>query len=190
MSLFALHIGVEQGHIALAATPEHIVLSAELNGSVYRVLYLQHSACGCGEIWVGGGSVHIASVTKYVRSAPKQLDAAFLLLLLCVGDNCLEVAFVLLDAAAFFDEVNVVEAVVFDSKLLHQFETRIHLVLCSVEGGFAFLPRHYPGASAELVATFGAERMPPRQRELEPILHLASANHSFRLVVMESHRVL
>jgi len=83
-----------------------------------------------------------------------------------------------------------VETIVLDADLPHEFETRVHLGFRALDRACGLVPREGFGAAAELVAAFGAEGVPPRHRETEPILHLAAFHDFFGVVVTESHRVL
>ena len=190
MLLLALHIGVEEAHIALTSTPEHVAVTAELDGGVDGVLDLQHCACSHVEIRVGGCTVHIALVAEYIGCTPEKLDAGLGLLLLCVSNDLLEVCLVLLRARGLVNEVGVVEAVVLDAELLHDLEACIHLVLCPFDCSCTLVPREGLGAAAELVCALSAEGVPPGHGELEPVLHLLAGNYLLRIVITECKRVL
>ena len=67
----ALHLGVEQAHVALAASPEHIVGAAQLYRCVDGVLYL-HCCTGHNvKVGVGGSTVHIALVAEHIGRSPE-----------------------------------------------------------------------------------------------------------------------
>lgn len=187
--LLALHVGVQQRHVALAAAPEDVAVAAQLDRRVDGVLDLQHRACRSVEIGIRRGAVHVAGVPEDVGRTPQQLDARLGLLLLGVGDNLLQILFVLLGRGGFVHQVHVVEAVVLDAHLLHELEAGIHLRLGTLQRAGRLVPRELLRTAAELVAALSAERMPPRHREAEPILHLAAAHDTLRIVIVECHRV-
>ena len=187
--LLALHVGVQQRHVALAAAPEDVVFAAQLDRGVDGVLDLQHGAGRGVEVGVGRGAVHVAGVSEDVGRAPQQLDAGFGLLLLGVGDDLPEVLLILLGRGGLVHEVHVVEAVVLDAHLLHELEACVHFCLGALDGACRRVPREGLGAAAELVAALGAEGVPPCHREFEPILHFFALHDLFGIVVAERHRV-
>ena len=188
--LLTLHVGVEQRHVALAAAPEDITVAAQFDRGVESVLDLQHCTGRSVEIGIGRRPVHVTRVSEDIGRTPQQADTGLGLLLLGIGDHLLEVLLILLGRGSLVHEVYVMEAVILDTHLLHEFETGIHLGLGTLHRACGLVPRELLGAHTELVATLGAERMPPRHRETEPILHLAAHNHTLGLIVMECHRVL
>jgi len=68
--LFALHVGIEQRHVAFASAPEDVVLAAQKDRGVDGVLDLQHGAGRGVEVGVGRGAVHVAGVAEDVGRAP------------------------------------------------------------------------------------------------------------------------
>ena len=74
--------------------------------------------------------------------------------------------------------------------LLHDFKAGVCLVLGSFHGVGAVVPRELLRSAAELVATLGAQRVPPSHGELQPILHFLAHDDLLGVVVVESHRVL
>ncbi len=188
--LFALHVGVEQRHVALAAAPEDVVLAAQLNGRVDGVLDLQHRAGRRVEVGVGRSAVHVAGVREDVGRAPQQFDARLGLLLLGVGYDFAQIGLVLCGVGVFVHQVHVMEAVVFDAHLLHELESGVHLRLGAFDGAGRLVPGERLRAAAELVGALGAEGVPPRHREAQPVLHLAPLDHAFGFIVAECHRVL
>ena len=82
------------------------------------------------------------------------------------------------------------EAIVFDTHLLHELEAGIHLVLGSLYGISIAVPRELLRSATELVATFCTECVPPSHRELQTVLHLLAHDHLFGIVITECHRVL
>ena len=164
--LLAFLVGVEQAHVALAATPEDVVRSAQLDGGVDGILDL-HGGTGYDvEVGVRGSAVHIALVAEDIGRTPQQFDTRLLLFLFQVGYDFLQIGFVFLDGVGLGTEVHVVEAVVLDTHLLHEFKTGVHLVLGSLHGIGRVVPRESLRTAAELVATFGAQRVPPGHGEL------------------------
>ena len=132
--LLALHIGIQQTHISLASTPEDIAGAAQLNGGIDGVLDLHNGTCHDVEVRVRTGTVHVTLVAKNIGGPPEQLDAGLCLFLLQVGHDLLEVVLVFLDARNLGHEIYVVEAIVLNAQLLHEFKACIGLVLGSLQG--------------------------------------------------------
>src|SRR5579875_2148365 len=83
-----LHVGVQQGLVAFAATPEHVVGAAKLDSDVHAVLDGGGGPDEDFRVRVGGGTGHEARVREEVRRAPEQLRRGRLLLRLqVVGDG-------------------------------------------------------------------------------------------------------
>ena len=128
-------------------------------------------------------------MTEHIRGSPEKLDAGLCLLLLEVRHDFLETSLIFLNISTLSNEVDIVEAVVFDSHLLHELETGIHLVLCSLNRTFCSIPREGLCSAAELVSTLCTESVPPCHRELEPLCHGLAEDYLFRIIIAESHRI-
>ena len=189
MLLFALHIGIQQRHISLAAAPEDVILAAQLDRGVDSVLDLQHGAGRRIEVGIGRRTVHVAGMPENIGRAPKQLDSGFGLLPLGIGDDLLEIRLIFPGSRGFVHQIDIVEAVILDTYFLHELETGVHLGFGPLEGIRRLVPRKRFRAAAELVAAFGTERMPPCHRELEPVLHLLALHDPLGIVVAECHRI-
>ena len=191
MFLLTLLIGVEQAHVALTSAPEHIVLTAELNGSVDGILYLNDSAGYDVEVGVSRSTVHIALVAEDISRSPEILDVGVLLHLLqsVVGD-CLHASLILLNGGSLLNEVYIVEAEVLDTQLIHNLETSVHLVLSALNGVICLVPLVAAGLSAKRISTGLSKYVPPSHSELQPVLHLLSHHDLFGLVIVESHYIL
>ena len=75
LGLLAGEVGVEQGVVALAATPQHVVRPAHPVG---RLQHVAHLGGGHGEdlgVGVGRGTGGVARVGEQVRRPPQQSDA-------------------------------------------------------------------------------------------------------------------
>jgi hypothetical protein len=113
--LFPLHIGVQQAHIALAATPENIILTTQLDGGIQCCLYLRACMCEDVEIRISGSAVHIARVRKQVGRAPKELYAGIGLLLLGIIHDRLQPALILRNIIRIINNVHIMKAVIGNS---------------------------------------------------------------------------
>ncbi len=181
--LFTLLVGVEEAHIAFAAAPEYVVAAAERDGGVDGVLDLYGCACHNVEVGIGGGAVHVAAVAEYVGCAPQVLDAGRGHLFLQVSNDFFHAGFIVVYVAEVADKVGVVEAEVFDAEFLHHLEAGVGFLLGYGHGVGAFVPWELLGACAKLVASFGAQCVPPCHCEFEPFLHGLAEDDTLGVVV-------
>ena len=189
--LLTLLVGVQQTHVAFTSTPEYIVGTTQLDGSVNSVLDLNDSASYYVEVGVGRSTISIALVTEYVCGTPEQLDVGELLhLLLSVVSDSLHASLILLNGVTLFYEVNIVEAEVLDTQFIHDLEASIHLILSALNSVTCLVPLIRTGLTTELVCRSATQCVPPSHCELQPILHLLSHHDLLRLVVVESHYIL
>ena len=107
--LLAAKIGVEQGLVALAAAPQHVIGAAELVGRVDGVLHLRGGVGEHVRIGIGRGARHVARMAEQIGRAPQQLDAGRLHLLGEDVGHLGEVAAEFGEARAFRHDVLVVE---------------------------------------------------------------------------------
>jgi hypothetical protein len=107
----ALHVGVEQGRIALAATPEGVAGPSELMRDLHRFFDLCASESEYVEIGARRRAVHISRVREEVRSSPEQLDTGPILFVLQDLDDFIEVGVALLEVVSFGGDIAIVERV-------------------------------------------------------------------------------
>ena len=122
--------------------------------------------------------------------APEVLDAGLLLLLHQVVGDVLHAGLVLGDVLAVLHQVDVMEAIILDTQLLHDLEAGVRLGLGTAVRALALVPLIAAGLAAEGVAGGLAQGVPPGHGELEPILHLLAADDLLGIVIMESEGVL
>ena len=79
---FALHVGVQQRHVAFAAAPEHVAFAAQFVRDFHGLLDLRGGKGKDLGVAAGARAVHVTGIGKQVRGAPEQFDARALLLLL------------------------------------------------------------------------------------------------------------
>ena len=118
----ALHVGVEQGRVALAAPPEGVARAAQVVGHLHRLLDLRGGEGEDVEVRAGRRPVHVAGVAEEVGRAPEQLDAGPRLLVLEDLDDLVEVGVALLERLALGGDVAVVEGVERGAELLEELE--------------------------------------------------------------------
>ena len=187
---FTFLICIQKRHIAFTATPEYIVLTTQFDRCIDCILNLNSSTSYYVKIRVSSSTVHITCMAKYVGSTPQQFDASFCLFLFCISYDCFQVSFVFFDACTFRNQVYIVETVVFDTHFLHEFETCIHFIFCSLYSVSITIPRELFCSATELVATFSTQSMPPCHSKSQPIFHLLTVDNLFSIVVTECHRIL
>ena len=187
---FALHVGVQERHIAFTTTPEYVVFATQRNGCVDGIFHLRTGVGQHGKVGVGRGPVHVARVRKHVGRSPQQFHTAGALLLLRVVDNGLHALFVAAGRWRFVDQIDIVEAVVRRADLGEEFEGSIHLVAGPHIGIVIIIPRKHPCTGTEGIATGSAERMPVTDCKPELIAQRAAANNLLRIVPLKRQWIL
>src|SRR5206468_1728609 len=108
---------------------------------------------------------------------PKQADAALLLLLLCIGYNCLEALIIFLNVIAVVHQVHIMEAVVGKAHLGHELKGSVHLILCPLEGIGCLVPGEEVGAGTKGISSCAGEGMPVGTGKLKMLLHGLSRHY-------------
>ncbi|SYZ57601.1 hypothetical protein CPBF367_38810 [Xanthomonas arboricola pv. juglandis] len=188
--LLALHLGVVQAGVALAAAPEHVVLATQLDGGIDRGLDLHRRTRHHIEVRVGRCAVHVARVREQVGGAPQQLDAGVGLALLGDADHVFEVALVLADVVGIRRQVDVVEAVIRHAKLGEEFKRGIGLGFGTVQRGVADIPRIRARARAERIGAIAAEAVPVGHGKAQMLGHGLVADLLVGVVDLEGQRVV
>ena len=88
----ALHVGVVEVGVPLAASPEDIIHAPQFVRDLDRLFYLRRGVRKYVGVGAGGRPVHVAGMGKEVGRSPEELDAGALLGRFQVGDDRLEVA--------------------------------------------------------------------------------------------------
>ncbi len=190
MVFLSLHLSVEKTHVALAASPEDVIRSSKLDSRINGVLDLHSSTGDNIEVRIGGGTVHIPSVTKHIGGSPKKLDVGTLHLLKSIVGDGLHAGFIFINSRSLVNKIHIVEAEVLDAQLVHDLEASVHLVLCPLDRIRSLVPLVVSGLATELVTARLTECVPPSHGEFEPILHLLSEDYSLRVIIMKRQRVL
>ena len=146
---FALHVGVPEGGVAFAATPEGVSLATEFVGDFHRLLHLGRGVGVDIGVGAGGRSVEEAGIGEEAGGAPEKLDAGALLLLLEDGDDGVEVLVALGKGLPLGGDIAVVEGVVGGAQLLDKLEGVTDAVLGVLDGVGAVIPGADGRAGAE-----------------------------------------
>src|SRR5665213_201421 len=64
MFLLSFHVGIQQGHVALTASPKNIIFAAQFDSRIQRSFYLRSGMRQYLEIRIGGSTIHISSMRK------------------------------------------------------------------------------------------------------------------------------
>ena len=128
MLAFTAQVGVEKRVVALATAPEHVVRAPEAFGDPEHVLDLRSRVGKHLGIRVRCRARLEARVCEEVRGAPKQANAEALLVGESVVGERVEVRPELTETCACRGDVNVMEAVERDAKLLDELEGCSHLL--------------------------------------------------------------
>ena len=189
MILLPLHVGVEQGGVALAPAPEHVVGAAEAVGHLHRLLDLRRGVGEHVRVRVGGGAVHVARVGKQVGGAPQQADAGVDLQLLGKVDYLVQVAVRLRQRRALGGDVAVVEAVVVHAEAGDEVERHAHAAQGVVHRVDRVVPGAHQGLLAKRVHAGAAEGVPVGDGEAEVVRHALAGHDPVGIVVAVAQRV-
>ena len=185
----ALHVGVEQGRIAFAASPERVAGPAQLVRDLHGLLDLGAGEGEDVEIRAGGRAVHEAGIGEEVGGAPEQLDAGPRLFVLEDLDDLIEVGVAFLEVVALGGDVAIVERVEGGAELLEELEGDLGLALGVGDRVAAVVPGPQRRADAERVGERVTEGMPVDDREAEVLLHRLPIDDLVGVVMLEVQRV-
>src|SRR6185503_13448859 len=188
--LLAGEVGVEEGVVALATAPQHIVRAAEAMRGLEHVLDLGR---GVGEhlrIRVRGRAGHVPGHAEQVGGAPQQPEAGPAHLPLDEVDDLVEERDGLLPGALLRRDVTVVEAEEGDAQLVQELEGRLDLHACGLEWVDAGCqPWPVERAHAEHVDPRPGERVPQADADAEVVLHALAEDHPVGVVDGVGQRV-
>ncbi len=187
--LLPLHVGVEQGHISFTSSPEDIIFAPQCDGCIQGILYLRGGKGHTVEVGIGGGPVHVALVAEHVGGAPEQLDTGICHFLLYIGHDGFEVALILLQRISRIHQVHIVKAEIFNSDLLHKFKAGIDFLFGSFNHIVPIIPVEILALCSKRIAGFCAKGVPVCHCKFEPLFHLTTVNHLFRVIVAECQRI-
>ncbi len=119
----ALHVGVEQGRIAFAASPERVAGPSELERDLHGLFDLCTGIGKDVEIGARGRPVHEPGVGEEVGCSPEQLDAGPGLFVLENLDHLIEVRVALLEVISLRGDIAVVKRVKRGTELVEQLES-------------------------------------------------------------------
>ena len=187
--LLELHVGVQQGLIALAAAPEHVAPAAQLHGQVQRLLHLRRGKAEHVRAVGRSRPVHEPRVAEHVRRAPQAPDVRALHLLKDVVGKLVQPAVRLFYIVRLGHKVHVMEAEVFDADLPHEFKSRVHLRLRVRHRSLLRAEALVRRVAAEHIRSGGAEIVPPRHRKRQVLAHLFAQHDPVRVVEFEGEGV-
>ena len=118
---------VEQGFVTFAATPEHIVGTAEFQCGVHRFFDLQGGEGEDFRVGVGGRAAHEAPVAEQVGGAPQEFDAGVLLLPGQHIDHLVQIVDALARGRAFGGDIAVMKAVIRRAEFAEKLEGGVGL---------------------------------------------------------------
>ena len=183
--LFALaaHVGVQQGLVAFAAPPQHVILTLQLECRIHAGLDRGGRKRKYFGVRVGGGTRHEPAVGKQIGGAPEQFGAGRLHLALKIIRHLAQTGRVFGKILAFGAHIGVVKAEIRGAKDCK------HLKRCI---GLDFRMRHrlakpraVKGLAAKRVATRPGKRMPIGHGKAQMVAHGFAAQHFGGVIVPE-----
>ena len=190
MLLLALHAGVPQVFIAFATSPEHIVLGPQALADLKAMLEL---ACRI-RIDIserrGRSAGDEARVGEQRRGVPQQFDTGGLHILFDFVDYLVQVRVGFTKSVTFWSDVTIVEAEVFDTQLLEQFECIIDRCQSAIHRIGVLVIWTMSGRVPERIHQSLLEGVPPSDAETQPILHFLAGDDTVLIVIMESKTFL
>ncbi len=184
-------VGVQDGVVALAAAPQHIVGAAEPVGRLDHLAHLQGGPGGDLGIGIGGRAGHVAAVAEQVGGAPEQLHPGARLMARQHVDGAVQVGDVLAGRGRVGHHVHVVEGVERRAQLLEKGEGVQGLELGQLLGGRrSRLPRAVEHPLAEDVGARPGKAVPVADRHAQVLGEGLAQHHAARVVVAEGQRVV
>ena len=178
---FAFEVGVQQGFIALAPAPKHIVPAVQLVGRIHTGFDRRRGPGKDLRVRVGGRARHKAAVTKEVRGAPKQLGLGAFHLGAEVVDDLFEITQALGECIAFGADVGIVPAEERRVQQVEHFKRHIGLEPRHVHR--LAKPRAVKCLAAEGIAAGPRKGMPIGHSKAQVVFHPFAHDHFVRIVV-------
>ncbi len=187
-------IGVEQGLVALASAPEHVVGPAQPMCGLEAMLDLRRRPGEDGRVGVGRGPRRIARVPEQVCRAPQQPDAGPLHVPGDSLDHVIEAPAGLREVRSLRRDVTVVEAEERDAQLREELEGDLGLAFGELHDlagvGPGGEPRTIERAIAEHVRARPTEAVPVADGEAQMLLHAPSLHDAVAVVVPKGQVVV
>ena len=186
----ALHVGVDQAAVALAATPEGVALAPQ---AVSHLDGLFHLGSGVGvDLGVGRGRrPHgVALMGEEAGSAPKQFLARLVLQALQLVGHCVKGRVGLGQGAQLGCYVTVVEAIKVNPHLVEELEEHVGPLGRVLDRVAPVVPRCLGGAHPEGIAQRVAHAVPVGGPEAHVVAHRLALHFLIGVVVLEGQRVL
>ena len=187
--LLKLNIGVQQSFVALSSTPEHIASAAELNGNIKRLFYLRRSKAINIDIVGAAGAVHKPRIAEHICRSPKAPDIRAVHFFKNIVRNFIKTRVCNIYVLILGNQIDIVEAEVFNTELLHKFEAGIHLCPCVLHHTGYRSERFISRTDAEHIRACRAQIVPPCHGERQVLAHLFAKNHSVGIIELESKRI-
>jgi len=187
-----MSVFVEQGLVAFAAAPQHIVDAAESVRDVHDLAYLAGRVGEHLRVRIGGRTPHIAAVAEQVRRAPQELEAGpFHGRSHPLGDG-FEVGVAFGEGRAFGRGIAVVEAEEGYAQLVEELEGDIELQVGESHGVVAVAAEPGPvdARPAERIAAGPTEGMPITDSEAKVVFHPLAEHLTVLVVPAESQRIV
>src|SRR5581483_9902342 len=172
----ALEVGIEQGVVALAPAPEHVVLTAQAVSGLEAEAHLRRGPGVDLGIGARGRTAGVTRMAEEVCRTPEELHAGRSHLLLHLLHDRLEVAVVLFQRGRRRHRIDVVEGEVGNAEALEEIESSLELLVGHLLSHLRGEPRAGQGAATEDVLAGPVEGVPVADRASQPFLHALAEN--------------
>src|SRR5690606_7133399 len=182
---FALHVGVDQAHVAFTTAPEYVCRTIQCESRINRIFQLCTSVSNDVEVRVGRSTVHVTGIGEQVSSTPKQFYARSLLLLLSVFNDGLQTLRGFSAGITLVNQVYIVEAVVRNTQFGDEFKCGVHFFTGASDRVSSASPWELERTRTERIVTCAAEGVPVCNGKFEVILHGFTGNHTILIVIFK-----
>ena len=187
---FALHVGIKEGGVTLATTPEGVAFTAKLESAVHGCFHLSCAVGECIGVRRGAGTLRVTRVGEQASGAPEQLFTSRFLEIEQMVSDLLEGGVGFRQVAELRCDVAVVPAVVVDAGLIEELEEDIGALEGVVHGIALVIPWHQRSRASEGVGKTVAHHVPVGGGEAGVLLHRLTRDDFVRVVLLEGVGVL
>ncbi len=185
----ALHVGVEEGRIPLASSPESVPGPTQLVCNLHCLLDLRAGEREDVEVRAGRRAVHESRIRKKVGRPPEQLDPGPALLILEDLDDLVEIGVAFLEVVSFGGDVAIVEGVKRNAQFFEQLEGYLGDLLSIGDRMSSVVPGPECRTGAKRIRQRISKSVPVDDREPQVLLHRLPVDDLVGIVMLEVQRI-